>query len=673
MQTNYTAKDIDILKDLEPVRLRPGMYIGDVSVKGLHHLIWEVLDNSIDEHGSGYGDKIEIFFNKDENKIRITDEGRGIPVDKHEEGISAATLLLTTLHSGGKFKNKNYNFSGGLHGVGVSVVNALSEHLKLIIERDGYKYIQEFSKGKPLYELKQIEKSDRKGTSIEFVPDFSIFEENTSFEENIIIKRLEELSYLNPKLTIVFNNTKETKVLKNPNGIISFIKEKEPFTEIFNLTGEFIDKEKNNTTILYEIAFAYKDNSEKDIKSFVNNISTIEGGKHEEGFKQGLLNAITTYIADVHGINKAKNIIVSDILEGLIAVINIKMKDAMFEGQTKSKLSNSFVQSLLSKGLLKEIYKNFQSNKEKALVLLSKIIVNSENRIALQNEKKHIKTVKETTNSSITLPGKLADCQTKKAFEAEMFIVEGDSAAGNAKQGRNRYNQAILSLKGKILNIEKSTLEKLLKSEEIKNIITALGCGIKPKFNIDKLRYHKIIIMTDADVDGSHIRILLLTFFFRFMPEIIEKGYLYIANPPLYGIKDGKNIIYAIDEKELLNIIIEKMNLFKGIKKENIIKIALEDYSYGKEEEKIAEKLNISINNLKEYILSIFEKTKEKMYIQRYKGLGEMNISQLKETTLDKEKRMLTKVTIEDKEKVDQVIKDLMGDDSEPRKKMIFG
>ena len=549
----YSGSSIKVLKGLEAVRKRPGMYIGDTNINGLHHLIYEVVDNSIDEAMAGYCNEISITLTKEGSAI-IKDNGRGIPVDIHPtENIPAATVVLTVLHAGGKFDQDSYKVSGGLHGVGVSVVNALSKSLQMTIYKNGQIYRQNFAQGIPQDELTIIGECKENGTTIEFIPDGTIFEV-TEFQREILAKRFKELAYLNKQITIHFkderDNFEETYHFEGGlNQFVSDLNKKPLISTIISFEGLENDVE-------MQIALAYNDGFDENVLSFVNNIRTIDGGTHESGFRMGLTRVITNYIeANANAREKDSKITGEDIREGLVAIVSVKVVDPQFEGQTKGKLGSSFVRPIVQKLTFEKLTKFFEENPNEAKAIMQKALLAARGREAAKKAREL--TRKKETFSVGTLPGKLADCQSKDPSISEIYLVEGDSAGGSAKQGRDRVYQAILPLRGKILNVEKSRLDKILKSEEIKNLITALGCGIGEDFDISKIRYNKIIIMTDADVDGSHIQTLLMTFFFRYLRGIIESGYLYIAQPPLYRFKKGKKEIYLKDEKALSEYLIE--------------------------------------------------------------------------------------------------------------------
>ena len=758
---DYGASNIKVLKGLEAVRKRPGMYIGDTSIKGLHHLIYEVVDNSIDEAMAGYCDNIKVTLTTDGSAI-IEDNGRGIPVAIHPtEKIPAATVVLTVLHAGGKFDKDTYKVSGGLHGVGVSVVNALSKKLHLTIYREGNIYEQWFERGIPVTKLEITGKAPRKtGTKIEFWPDETIFTETVEFKKEILSKRFKELAYLNPKITIEFKDERDGTKEKYhfEGGIKQFVEDltkKEPLTTAQLFEGKADDIE-------MDISFMYQNSESDTVYSFVNNIKTIEGGTHEAGFRAGLTRAISNYIAkNANAKDKNTKITGDDTKEGLVAIVSVRVPEPQFEGQTKGKLGSSYVRPLVQKFTYEKVAKYLEENPIEAKAIMNQVLLAAKGREAAKRAKDLVK--RKDSMSVGTLPGKLADCQSKDPSECELYLVEGDSAGGSAKQGRDRVFQAILPLKGKILNVEKARLDKVLRSDEIKNMITALGCGIGDEFNEDKLRYHKIIIMTDADVDGSHIQTLLMTFFFRFLRPIIENGYLYIAQPPLYRYKKGKNETYLKDDKALKEFMIEKgidaidiktlgkedmIALFKLVAyyqltlneldkrfaMAEVLRYMIENpdiagksnEELAKDLEKFIQKLGYNILNksisdekihyyvqtkegleeliiddnlftsphyneaiyiyqkIKEYLneeleqrdlledlKTIEESAKKGAYIQRYKGLGEMNPEQLWETTMDPTNRRLLRVKIEDFDEASEAFTLFMGDEVEPRRKYI--
>ena len=759
MENSYGASNIKVLKGLEAVRKRPGMYIGDTSSGGLHHLVYEVVDNSIDEAMAGYCDTIKVTLTKAGSAI-IEDNGRGIPVALHPtEGISAATVVLTVLHAGGKFDKDTYKVSGGLHGVGVSVVNALSKDLRLTVIRDGSIYEQSFAAGIPQDVLSETGKSKKHGTKVEFWPDETIFKEGVIFEKAIVTKRFKELAYLNPKIKIEFfderDGTKETFHFEG--GLKQFVEDmnnKTPLSTVQFFQGKDEDIE-------MDIAIMYCDSDTDKVLTFVNNIKTSDGGTHEAGFRAGLTRSLSSYVEkNANAKDKNTKITGEDTNEGLVAVISVRVPEPQFVGQTKSKLGSSYVRPLVQKFFSANFNRYMEEVPLEAKEIMAHVLLAARGRDAAKRAKDLVK--KKDSLSVGTLPGKLADCQSKDPEISELYLVEGDSAGGSAKQGRDRVFQAILPLKGKILNVEKARLEKVLQSEEIKNMITALGCGIGDEFNEDKLRYHKIIIMTDADVDGSHIQTLLMTFFFRFLRPIIEKGYLYLAQPPLYRYKKGKNEIYLKDHKALNDYLIENgiseiesetmggndlVDLFKlvsyyqmtlgelskrfalpevvryMIENPDIISdnktlyATLEKYIHslgynilnhtvtdesihlyvqtvdGLEELLIDDNLfsnphyneALYINDKikdhateelagKDLLVMLGEieaSAKKGAYIQRYKGLGEMNPEQLWETTMTPDNRVLLQVVIDDVEAASDVFTLFMGDEVEPRRNYI--
>lgn len=759
-QQEYGASNIKVLKGLEAVRKRPGMYIGDTNTNGLHHLVYEVVDNSIDEAMAGYCKNIKITMGKD-HWIKVEDDGRGIPTAIHEgEGISAATVVLTVLHAGGKFDKDTYKVSGGLHGVGVSVVNALSKHLKMTIYREGKIHYQEFKCGIPQGVIEVIGDSPRKtGTTIEFLADDSIFEVN-KYEFAILAKRFREVAYLNSFISITLDNeiTKTKEVYHFEGGLKQFVEDMNKDTAVCDAVA-FND---NIEGVEVDIAVMYNDTYVEKTLSFVNNIRTIDGGTHEAGFKAGLTRSIVKYLNEnAAAREKDTKITGDDVREGLIAVISVKVPEPQFEGQTKSKLGSSYVKAITQKLTGDALDKYFEENPQQAKAIMEKSLMAARGREAAK--KARDLTRKKDAMTVGTLPGKLAECQSKDPAIRELYLVEGDSAGGSAKQGRDRVFQAILPLKGKILNVEKSRLDKILKSDEIRNMITALGCGIGEDFDNEKIRYHKIIIMTDADVDGSHIQTLLLTFFFRFLRQVVENGYLYIAQPPLYRYKKGKNEIYLKDDTALSAFLIENglesftfeglgyndlLDLFKIVSRYRsmlaqlakryslleVLKYLIENnelvnLDFASLYEKVKEFLdargyNILSKNVTETKIQLFVQTKEGLeeliideelfassyfseatyiynklverdltvfegrdlldilddietlakkgaYIQRYKGLGEMNPEQLWETTMIPDNRRLLRVKIEDAEVASDTFTLFMGDEVEPRRNYI--
>ncbi|MDD5606593.1 MAG: DNA topoisomerase (ATP-hydrolyzing) subunit B [Candidatus Pacebacteria bacterium] len=615
----YTAKDIYVLEGLDPVRKRPGMYIGSTGIDGLHHLVWECLDNSLDEAMGGYCYNIEVAILAD-NKIKVSDDGRGIPVDKHAlTKKSALETIMTTLHAGGKFGGDAYKVSGGLHGVGVSVVCALSKYMRAEVSRDGFSFFQEYSKGKVKTSVKKIGTSRKTGTTIIFEPDPEIFKE-ISFDEKKILKHLRQQAYLTKGTRIVFKDERKKEVKKYSfyfeGGIASYVKYLTKDTisrhdSIFYCSGE-----KEN--VFVEASLRYTEEYECYEESFANNIHTVDGGTHLTGFRSSLTRTFNDYARKNEIIKESEdNLSGEDIREGLTAVISIKIKEPQFEGQTKAKLGNPEAKSIVDQVVSEHLTDFLERNPQDAKAIIEKCILSLKARKAAKAAKETI--LRKGAMEGLSLPGKLADCASRKPEDSEIFIVEGDSAGGSCKLARDRRFQAILPLRGKILNVERARLDKILSSKEIRALIIALGTGIGDDFNIEKIRYHRIILTLDADVDGSHIRTLLLTFFYRYFKPIIEKGYLYIAQPPLYKIQTGKDIKYAYAEQEK-NDIIKKLKNFN---------------------------------------------------IQRYKGLGEMNPSQLWETTMNPENRILRQVQIEDAKEADRMFDILMGDDVSLRKKFI--
>lgn len=618
--SDYNAGQIEVLEGLEAVRKRPGMYIGSTSSRGLHHLVYEIVDNSIDEAMAGYCDSIKVTIHQN-NSITVKDNGRGIPVDIHQKmNIPAVEVALTMLHAGGKFNGDAYKVSGGLHGVGMSVVNALSVWLKVEVRKDGKKYYQEYSRGKATTKLKQIGNyKGRSGTIISFQPDPEIFEE-TIYDYNILSNRLNELSFLNKNVTILLDDdrTATKEVFVHSNGLIDFVKYLNKNKDPVNPKPIVFESERENIQV--EIALQYNEGYAENLLSYANNIKTTEGGTHEIGFKAALTRVINDY-ARKNNLLKANenNLSGEDVREGLTAIISVKVKEPQFEGQTKTKLGNSEVRSIVDNVVGEGLATYFEENPAPAKKIIEKGLQAARARLAAR--KARDLTRRKNALESTALPGKLADCSWKDPRYCEVYLVEGDSAGGSAKQGRDQKFQAILPLRGKILNVEKARLDKILANAEIRAMITAFGTGISDDFDIEKARYHRIVIMTDADVDGAHIRILLLTFFYRYMKPLLEYNFVYIAQPPLFKIKKGKEIHYAYSDEEL-NKVLEKVG-------------------------------------------------REKTEIQRYKGLGEMNAEQLWETTMNPETRTILQVKMEDAIKADNLFTILMGDKVEPRKEFI--
>ena len=629
----YSASNIQVLEGLEAVRKRPAMYIGDIGVKGLHHLVYEVVDNSIDEALAGHCSHIDCFINEN-NSITVTDNGRGIPTDMHEkEGRSALEVVMTVLHAGGKFDKGSYKVSGGLHGVGVSCVNALSSDLRVEVHREGKVFEQEYKIGVPQYDVREIGKTDKTGTFVTFLPDDSIFEE-TVYHFDIIVARLRELAFLNKGINLSITDKRR----KDDDG--EFVKEEfysegglKEFVSFLDETRDsilqdviYIDGEKDGVPV--EVAMVYNTSYTENVHSYVNNINTIEGGTHLSGFRRGLTRTLKKY-ADESGLLKKVKFEISgdDFREGLTAVISVKVMEPQFEGQTKTKLGNKEVTTAVSQSVSDMLTFYLEENPEQAKRIVLKVILAATARNAAAKAREMVQRKSVLVGSG--LPGKLSDCSEKDPSKCEIYLVEGDSAGGTAKQGRDRHFQAILPLRGKILNVEKAMQHKVFENEEIKNMFKALGVSIgtlddERELNIEKLRYHKVVVMTDADIDGSHIATLLLTFFFRYLKPLIEQGYVYIATPPLYLLKKGKDHRYCWDESQR-ELMIQEM---KGGKDVNVI-------------------------------------------IQRYKGLGEMNASQLWDTTLNPEYRTLKQVTIDNAAEADRVFSMLMGDEVPPRRAFI--
>lgn len=617
----YDENQIQVLEGLEAVRKRPGMYIGSTSSRGLHHLVYEIVDNAIDEALAGYCEKIEVYINED-NSITVCDDGRGIPVGLNAKmGKSSVEVIMTILHAGGKFGGGGYKVSGGLHGVGASVVNALSEECTVTVKREGHIWQQEYRRGKVVEDLKQIGDSDETGTKVYFKPDPEIFEE-VIFDFETLAQRLRELAFLNKGIYIKLSDKRITKeeVFHYEGGIKSFVSYLNRNKVSLQDEPIYIEGIKDNISV--EVAMQYNDGYTENIFSFANNIDTVEGGTHLVGFKSALTRIFNDYAKKFGYIKENdKNFTGDDIREGLTAVISVKIEEPQFEGQTKTKLGNSEVRGIVDSVVGENISMFLEENPSVGKIIVDKALMAARARDAARK-------ARELTRKSVlersALPGKLADCSSKDPRECEIYIVEGDSAGGSAKQGRNRAFQAILPLRGKIMNVEKQRLDKILNSDSIRSMVTAFGGGIGKDFDVEKLRYNRIILMTDADVDGAHIRTLLLTFFYRYMKELIEDGHVYIAQPPLFKISKGKKEIYAYTEREL---------------------------------EKVLAELGGKDNSTD---------------IQRYKGLGEMNATQLWDTTMDPEKRILLKANIEDAMLADEIFTILMGEKVEPRKEFII-
>lgn len=622
VEHSYTADDIQVLEGLEAVRLRPGMYIGSTSARGLHHLVWEIVDNGIDEALAGFANRIDVTIEPD-NIIAVRDNGRGMPVGIHEKtGISAVETIMTVLHAGGKFGGGAYKVSGGLHGVGASVVNALSEWLEVTVFQDGKIYFIRFENGGHAVEpLKVIGETTETGTLVRFKADSQIFKDTTIYDYETLNSRLRQLAFLNKDIRLTLTDKRTPDGLSNDykyeGGIIEYV--------------QFLNKNKSTISdkviyveglqggILAEVALQYNDGYQSSIYSFCNNIHTHEGGYHEDGFRMALTRCINTYAKNNNMIKKDETLSQDDVKEGLVAIISVKHPDPQYEGQTKTKLGNSEVRKIVSNIAGEQINRFFLENPDIAKAIVEKAEIASKARIAAKKARELTRR-KSALDGISSLPGKLTDCSSKDASECEIYIVEGDSAGGSAKQGRDAKTQAILPLRGKILNVEKARTHRIFENQEIRSMITAFGCGIQEDVDVSKLRYHKIVIMTDADVDGSHICTLMLTFLYRFMKPVIEGGYVYIAQPPLYKVQKGKKIAYAYKEQEM--------------------------------------------DQLR-------EEFKDGYKVQRYKGLGEMDAEQLWETTMDPHHRVLKRVTIDDAMEADSVFDMLMGEDVEPRREYI--
>ena len=626
-EKQYNAGEIQVLEGLEAVRKRPGMYIGSTGPKGLHHLVWEIVDNSVDEALAGFCTQIDVELivdNFGENVVKIVDNGRGMPVDIHPKTkVSATETIFTVLHAGGKFDNSNYKVSGGLHGVGASVVNALSEWLEVYVHRNGHIYKERFERGKPVTSLEIIGDTNKTGTTVVFKPDKQIFKETTIYEYEVLRERIQELAFLNKGLRLTIKDARNEDLEKHvykdycyEGGIIEYVqylnRKKKPIHNDVIIVEDVVEG------VAIEIAFQYTEDYSCDIRAFTNNIANHEGGTHEDGFRGSLTRILNNYGKSSNIFKKDESLTGDDVREGLTAIVTCKISEPQFEGQTKTKLGNTEVRRIVSQAMTEKLDAYLKENPTSAKTIVEKSILALRARIAAKKAREA--TRRKSPLDSLGFASKLADCRTKEPALAEMYIVEGDSAGGSAKQGRDSYFQAILPLRGKVLNVEKAAMNRILNNREILSMIQAIGTGIGKEFNIDNARYHKVVIMTDADVDGAHIRTLLLTFFYRYMRQIIEKGYVYIAQPPLYKIQVGKRIEYAYSDEEL-NLKLSEMG--------------------------------------------------GKPQIQRYKGLGEMNAEQLWETTMDPDRRTLLQVSLTDVEKADAVFTMLMGEEVEPRRKFI--
>ncbi len=619
---SYTANDIQVLEGLEAVRLRPGMYIGSTSARGLHHLVWEIVDNGIDESLAGYANRIDVTI-EEGDVICVHDNGRGMPVDLHQKtGISAVETIMTVLHAGGKFGGAAYKMAGGLHGVGASVVNALSSWLEVIVEQGGKKYYVRFEDGGHTVEpLKEIGTTDKTGTTVRFKPDPTIFKESTEFSFDVLNTRIRQLAFLNKDLTMTLTDLRHGQDLhkeyRYEGGIVQYVQFLNRGKEV--LSPKIIYAEGEQDNILVEVAVQYNKDYQQQIYSFVNNINTHEGGFHEEGFRLALAREMNRYAKENNLIKKGESLQQNDVLEGISAIISIKHPNPQFEGQTKTKLGNSEVRKIVSSTFGQHLRRFLAENPAEARAMIDKALLAGRARTAAAKAREAVQR-KSALDGITSLPGKLMDCSSRDASECEIYIVEGNSAGGSAKMGRDARTQAILPLRGKVLNVEKARDSRIFKNAEINSMITAFGCGFKDDTDLSKLRYHKIIIMTDADVDGSHIATLMLTFLYRFMKPVIEGGYVYLAQPPLYKIQKGKRVAYAYKEQEM-------------------------------------DKLRAEF--------------KDGYRIQRYKGLGEMDAEQLWETTMDPKRRILKRVTIDDAMEADSVFSMLMGEDVKPRKEFI--
>ncbi len=668
---NYGAEEISVLEGLEPVRRRPGMYIGSTGVDGLHHLVWEIFDNSRDEAMAGECSNIEVVLLPG-NRIRVADNGRGIPVDIHSKTkVSALETVMTTLHAGGKFGGDGYKVSGGLHGVGASVVNALSIYTRAEVHRDGGRFVQEYSQGKKKAAVKQIEKSKLRGTIITFEPDKEIFKETTNFSWNTIVNHFRQQAYLVKGLRITTIDAREmgdavlTKKKTDPEsvfwfkdlnlelpshtfyfegGLRSLVEHYTEFQKPIHSTIFQVEKEHEDVAV--EVVFRYVDDVSSRIVAFANNINNPEYGTHVTGFKMALTRVINSYAKKANISKEADGGFTGDdVLEGLVAVVSVKLREIQFEGQTKGKLGSTEAQGAVNTVFGDALTAFFEENPDEAKAIINKSLLAMRARKAAKAAKDSV--LRKGALEGMTLPGKLADCQTKSAEESELFIVEGDSAGGTAKMGRDRRTQAILPLRGKILNIERARLDKMLASEQIKNLVVAMGTAIGDTFDITKLRYHKVIIATDADVDGAHIRTLILTLFYRYFRPLIDGGFIYIAQPPLFKIKKGKEIWYAYSDEERDGIV-------GKVPEDMVVEVDDEVVDLEGEESEETKK-----------------KAATKFHIQRYKGLGEMNAEELWETTMDPKVRILKQVHVEDAEDADKVFDMLMGSEVAPRKSFI--
>ncbi len=665
---SYNASSIQVLEGLEPVRKRPGMYIGSTGSQGLHHLIWEIVDNGIDEAMAGFAKNITVELLPD-NKVSVVDDGRGIPVDIHKQTkVSALETVFTVLHAGGKFGGESYKVSGGLHGVGASVVNALSTWLKVEVERDGGKYEQEYERGIPKYKVRKVGASKNHGTRVTFSPDSEIFSE-LEFNDKTILDHLRQTAYLTKGVRINFFDRRGAVPICHgfyfEGGVLSFVnylsRGKNHLQEdIFYVEKEYMATAEagahGKTPMDIEVAFLYVDDTRVQELSFANNEYTVEGGMHLTGFRSALTRTLNNYArGEGYLKEKEENITSDDMREGLVAVVSVKLREPQFEGQTKAKLGNPEARTA-TETVVNEALKEFlEKHPQEAKAIVAKVILSAKARLAAKAARDTV--LRKGAFEGLTLPGKLADCISKDASESELFIVEGDSAGGTGKQGRNRQTQAILPLRGKILNVERARLDRMLANAEIRALVVAIGTAIGEEFTIDKLRYHKIVIMTDADVDGAHIRTLLLTLFYRYFRPVVDGGFIYIAQPPLYKIQSGKTVKYAFSDDEKDGIIAEFEKALKARSK-----------SGGKKEEVAIEVVE---SETEDGVASEGKEKRSSINVQRYKGLGEMSAEQLWDTTMNPETRLMKQVMVDDAELADKLFDVLMGDAVEPRKNFI--
>ena len=668
--SEYSASNIQILEGLEAVRKRPGMYIGGTGVAGLHHLLWEIVDNSIDEAMAGHCKKIHVTIQND-GGVRVEDDGRGIPVDKHEKtGKSALETVMTVLHAGGKFggEESGYKVSGGLHGVGASVVNALSEKTTAEVHRNGEIWVQEYGRGKILSgEVKSVGKTKKTGTVITFYPDPDMFTETTEMNSETILTRMRQQAYLTKGIQLSFEDQRTERPLRKrfyfEGGVKSYVQH---MNENKEKVGNIVYVERQTEECVLEVAMQYTGSFNENIITFANNIHTPGGGMHLTGFRSALTRVLNSYARQKEFLkDKDENFTSDDVREGLTAVISVKIGEPQFEGQTKDKLGNPEVRGAVESAFSESLSTFLEENPNDAREIIAKCNLAARARIASRAARDTV--IRKGALEGMTLPGKLADCSSKKPEESEIYIVEGDSAGGSAKQGRNRETQAILPLRGKVLNVEQARLDKMLANNEIKNMITALGTGIGEMFDVEKIRYHKIVIMTDADVDGAHIRTLILTLFYRYFKEVIEKGYLYIAQPPLYKVSKGKQVWYVAPDEQINDVVGDEV----------VSTNAEADMSDGEAEAEFEEGQKEALESAgfegltEEGEEAPKAKKKPKYSIQRYKGLGEMNPEQLWETTMDPERRTMLQVTIDDAEKADAIFETLMGSEVLPRRRFI--